>query len=72
VGSRTGLDDVERLYTPEDYIRVMQKARKGNPLKVNTMMKDDFAGTSEMQKAIMSRKYNTSKNQLVQIPPHEN
>jgi tRNA A37 methylthiotransferase MiaB len=31
MGSRTGLDDMNRLYTPEDYIRVMQKARKRTP-----------------------------------------
>jgi hypothetical protein len=72
VGSKTGLDAVERLYTPENCIRVMQKAQKQNPLKVHTIKKDDFSETSEMEKAIMSRKYNTSKNKLVQIPPHEN
>jgi hypothetical protein len=72
VGSRTGLDEWRGCIPPEDYIRIMQKDIKKNPLKVHTMTKDDFSGTSKMEKAIMSGKYNTSKNQLVQIPPHEN
>jgi hypothetical protein len=43
MGSRTGLDDMDRLYIPEDYIRVMQKARKRTSIKVHTMMKEDFS-----------------------------
>jgi hypothetical protein len=38
----------------------MQKARKNNPLKPDTMLQKDFSETSEIQKVTVNRKKNTS------------
>lgn len=51
----------QRLYTPEDYIAVMQKCRKKNPLIVHRMNRCDFVGTSKMEEIITNRKKDVNK-----------
>lgn len=46
----------QNLFTPEDYIAIMQNCRKKNPIIVNQMKKDDFVGTSKIEKLITNRK----------------
>lgn len=58
--SESALKVQEIVCNLNDYITVMQKARKNNPLKSDTMLQQDYSETSEMQKVTMNRKKNTS------------
>lgn len=51
----------QRLYTPEDYMTVMEKCRKKNPLIVHRMHHVDFVGTSKMEDIITNRKKDVRK-----------
>ena len=46
----------QRLYSPDDYINIMEACRKKNPLIVHKMHKEDFFGTVGLEKCIVNRK----------------
>lgn len=46
----------QRLYTEEDYIRIMQGCKKNKPMCVHRMRKEDFLSSSNLEKMIINRK----------------
>lgn len=52
----------QRLYNPEDYISVMEKCRKKNPLIVHRINRVDFIGISGMEYVITNPKKNVNKS----------
>lgn len=46
----------QRIYTPEDYIRVMESCKKRNPLCVHRTASVDFVGTDKIEAKVTNRK----------------
>lgn len=40
----------DRVYTPNDYIRIMKNCKRNNPLKVHIMKTTDFLSTATLEK----------------------
>lgn len=45
-----------RMYSPEDYIKVMKSCRRKHPIEVVSMKKEDFLSTLKLEKEITNRK----------------
>lgn len=54
----------QRLYTDEDYIRVMKVCRKKNPFTVTKLGKEDFFSTKNLEEGITNRKLDVEKNKI--------
>lgn len=46
----------ERIYTADEYVTVIKKSKKKNPLQVQRMEKKDFFSTKKIEKNIVNRK----------------
>lgn len=57
----SALKHVQRIYTPQDYIHVMNNARKKKPFRVTSMSSNDFLSTENLESAITNRKMTETK-----------
>lgn len=61
----------QRLYVPEDYVKVMKECRKKNRFEVNRMLSTDFFGTAELEKQICNRKFDVNKEKVSWLKTRE-
>lgn len=55
----------QRLYTPEDYMRIIQIMQKINkPMQVHMMRKEDFFSSANLEKRITNRKKATDGSKV--------
>ncbi|CAH0587826.1 unnamed protein product [Chrysodeixis includens] len=54
----------ERIYTADEYIAVIKKSKKKNPLQVQRMEKKDFFSTKKIEKNIVNRKVFLDKTKV--------
>lgn len=65
----SALKHQQRIYLPDDYIRVMKSCRKKNPLVVTKMTQ--FLGTQDIEKMITNRKVDTNKEKISWLQTRE-
>ncbi|KAL4713786.1 hypothetical protein ACJJTC_012303 [Scirpophaga incertulas] len=53
-----------RLYTPDDYIAVMENCRRKNKFVVTRLEKDDFQSVAPLQNSITNRKSDVDKQKI--------
>lgn len=53
-----------RLYTPEDYISVMENCRRKNKFVVTRLQKEDFKSVTPLQNCITNRKFYVDKQKI--------
>ena len=53
-----------RLYTPEDYISVMENCRRKNKFVVTRLQKEDFKSVTPLQNCITNRKSDVEKQKI--------
>lgn len=58
------LKTVQRLYTPGDYISIMESCRKRKPFIVTEMSHKDFFGVANLEKSITNRKTATNGEKI--------
>ncbi|KAL0822827.1 hypothetical protein ABMA28_004824 [Loxostege sticticalis] len=51
----------ERIYTADEYISVIKRSKKKNPIQVQRMGKEDFFSTKKIEKNIVNRKICVNK-----------
>lgn len=54
----------QRIYTPEDYMRIMQICKKSKPMQVHRMRKEDFLSSANLEKRIINRKKATDGSKV--------
>lgn len=54
----------QKLYSPNDYAKIMKTCRKKNPITVNFMEKEDFISTRKIEKEITNRKKSVLENKI--------
>lgn len=61
----------QRLYLPEDYIRIMEECRTKNKFKVSRMLSSEFYGTAELEKQIVNRKVDVGNKKISWLKTRE-
>lgn len=54
----------QRLYTPEDYMQIMQVCKKNKPMQVQRMKTEDFLSSANLEKKITNRKKATDGSKV--------
>lgn len=54
----------QRLYLPDDYIKIMKECRTKNKFKVSRMVSTEFYGTAELEKQIVNRKVDAENKKI--------
>lgn len=61
----------QRLYLPDDYIKVMENCRTKNKFKVTRMRSIEFYGTVELEKQIVNRKLDVENQKISWLKARE-
>nr|CAH7756319.1 unnamed protein product [Callosobruchus chinensis] len=54
----------QRLYLPDDYIKIMRECRTKNKFKVARMLPTEFYGTGDLEKQIVNRKVDIENKKI--------
>lgn len=54
----------QRLYTPEDYMQIMQVCKKNKPMQIQRMKTEDFLSSANLEKKITNRKKATDGSKV--------
>lgn len=66
-----GLKHQQRLYLPDDYIKIMKDCRTKNKFKVSRMLSTEFYGTTELEKQIVNRKVDVENKKISWLKTRE-